>query len=246
MTDALAAVDAAGGTVWLWQRNWQTGELEKVGVPADSVRPELVEPLQRRYAPGDRVLYTIEDWYGWQPGTVVQDQGVYVAIDGDAPGRAATTPKTLVQPLTGQASTLGVPPSPPAAPVAVASPHGEPEVRTSDRCINARWDLGEPISAGARWQASLTVQYVAGSGYRAVMRTVLEQRTAEGISESWSASNPSAVVYEQPAPRYSAKRLRETYHAALAAVRNHVAAGDPVITGLFTVPAASPSDERAG
>jgi hypothetical protein len=86
------------------------------------------------------------------------------------------------------------------------------------------------------------VQYVSGSGYRGVVRTVLEQRTAEGISETWSHSNPSAVVYEHPAPRYSAKRLREAYHAALEALRNHFTVGDEVITGFFAVPASSPSN----
>jgi hypothetical protein len=190
------------------------------------------------------VLYTIDDEHGWQPGTVVQDQGLYVAIDGDAPGRYATTPKMLIQPLGEEPSTPSRPPAPPATTVGGASPHGEPEVRTSDRCINARWPLGGPVAAGTQWQASLTVHYVSGSGYRAVVRTVLEQRTAQGVSENWSYSNPPAVVYEQPASRYSAKRLREAYHAALEALRKYFAAGDAVITGFFTVPASCPSDEH--
>jgi hypothetical protein len=243
MADVSTMPGDAGATVWLWQWNRDTGELEKVGVPADTVPPEWVEPLQRRYGPGDRVLYTIDDEHGWQPGTVVMDQGVYVAIDGDAPGRYATTPKMLIRPLGEEPSTPSGPPAPPTT-VGGASPHGEPEMRTSDRCINARWPLGGPVAAGAQWQASLTVQYFAGGGYRAVVRTVLEQRTAEGIAENWSYSNPSAVVYEQSAPRYSAKRLREAYHAALDALRNHFAAGDPVITGFFTVPASCPPDEH--
>lgn len=242
MTDASTGPGDAGGTVWVWQRNRDTSELEQVGLPADTIPPDWVEPLQRRYARGDRVLYTINDEHGWQTGTVVQDQGIYVAIDGDAPGRYATTHKTLIQPLTEEPAIPSGPSSPPATTVTVASPHDEPEVRTSPRCINARWNIGDPTAAGAQWQASLTVHYFPSSGYRAVVRTVLEQRTAEGISENWSHSDPTAVVYEQPGPRYSAKRLRDAYNAALAALRNHFAADDPVITGFFTVPAASPVD----
>jgi hypothetical protein len=121
MADVSTMPGDAGATVWLWQWNRDTREMEKVGVPADAVRPACVEPLQRRYASGDRVLYTIDDEHGWQPGTVVKDQGVYVAIDGDAPGRAATTPKTLIRPLAEQPSTPSGAPSPPIIAVGLAA-----------------------------------------------------------------------------------------------------------------------------
>lgn len=236
MTEA-TATGIAGSTVWLWQRNATTGDLEQVAAPADLFDPSWIKPLQRRYAPGDRVSYTIGDEHGWQTGTVVQDQGMYAAIDGDVPGRYATAHKTQVRPLGEQ-------PDEPAPPTArpMATPHGKPQERTSYRCINARWRIGEPVGVGAEWQASLTVRYSSTGGYYAALQTVLEQRTTEGISENWSYSNPAAVVYEQPAPRYSALRLREAYAAGLKALRDHFDAGDPVVTGFYTVPDTKPKE----
>jgi hypothetical protein len=124
----------------------------------------------------------------------------------------------------------------------MASPHGEPEVRTSYRCINARWNIGEPVAAGTQWQASLTLRHSAERGFHAVLQTVLEQRTAESITENWSYSNPATVFYQLAVPRFSALRQREAYTAALAVLRSYFDAGDAVVTGFYAIPDTKPKE----
>ena len=116
MTEASRTPAEPGDTVWIWQRNRAAGEMEKVLVPAAGLLPEWVAPLQRRYRAGDRVLYSIHDKDGWHPGTVVQDQGLYMAIDGDAPDKYATAPKTHAGLHAITDSVLGCDPRPPWEP----------------------------------------------------------------------------------------------------------------------------------
>jgi hypothetical protein len=242
MTEPATGVDEPGEIVWLWDRNRTLEELELVAVPADRVPAEWIAPLQRRYAAGDRVLFrlSVDDERGMRPGTVVQDQGVYLAISGDTRGDDATAHKVLVEPLTREPEIPAAPAEPDRP---AASPDIDPELRTSPRCLTARWKLGEPVAPGTRWLATLTVDYTHDGYFRAVLRTVLEQHSNHSVSESWAHSAPAAVL-SQTAARYSAQRLREVYQEALHALRHHFHAGDTTVTGLFTPPRSWPQHDR--
>lgn len=233
---ASPAIDAAIATVWVWQRD-STGELEKCLIPASWVRPEWLPSMQHRYTAGDRVLYRMHDDEPVLPGTIVQDQGMYVAIDGDAPHTYATVHKTAVEPLT----ELDQQPDPvpaPAIPPPAVSPHTDPDLRRRGKEHTARWTI---CPAGASWQrqASLHVTYVDGQCFQAVLSNV-DERVEQGLRQERAAGGEAPlVVHYVPAPRFSQQRLKDTYREALEVVRRHFDADDPnVVTYFRPVPPA--------
>lgn len=234
MTDdaATTAVTQVPGQVWVWEWNRETGALEKVRIPSNLLPADWIEPLQRRYAVGDRVVYTIHDDQQPQPGTVVKDQGMYVAIDGDAPGASATAHKTHVQPLVDADATQSTPTAKTTPPATiVGSPHAEPTLRTDERRITARWDVGE-TSNGWQQQAHLEVHYVKETGYRATLRTMFVRCTAHETREV-ASTEPATVMYGTEAKRFSAKGLRTSYRTALEDVRQQFDRDDPDVVAYF-------------
>lgn len=218
-------------TTWLWQRDPDSGELEKCLIPARIVPQGWLEPMQRRYEPGDRVLYRMHDDEPALPGTIAQDQGMYVAIDGDRPGSAATVHKTDVEPVDGREPQHVAEAAPDPVTITV-SPDAVPELCRGDRDVTARWSLG-PAADGWERQATLHVDHVADECFRARLR-VVEARQDGGHREQRPAGDEVALeVHHLPSPRFSKKRLTETYQQALAVVRRYVAAGDPVVVAYF-------------
>jgi len=216
--------------VWLWERAPGSVELQKVRVPVAIVPPGWLEPLQRRYHHGDRVSFT---WHEEACiGTIVQDQGMYVAVDGDPDG-GYTLHKTYVSPLGLQHE-----PEPPAvaATVPAGTPHDPPSIRTSDRTITARWNLGAPTAEHWQRQASLRVIHDGPHGFVATLSSVDEFDHGDFHHERPCGAVPIAIHY-QLALRYSQKGLRDTFHAALREVRAAFDNGEPDIVDHFSRPA---------
>jgi hypothetical protein len=223
--------------VWLWERAPDSVELQKVRVPAAIIPSGWLEPLQRRYHAGDRVIFTWHDEA--KTGTIVQDQGMYVAIDGDAPDDGYTFHKTDVLPL-GLQHEPELPD--PVEAVPAGTPHDPPSIRTSDRTITARWNLGKPTE-GWQPQAGLQVTYHDQSGFVAILHSVDEFDHDGFHHERRRGATPIAVHY-QLARRFSQRALRETYHAAVREVRTAFDDCDPTIATHFVLlPACSQTDQ---
>jgi hypothetical protein len=233
MTEATSASPPAStaiDTVWVWQCN-DTGELEKCLIPATWVQPAWLPALQHRYAAGDRVLYRMHDDGPALPGTIVQDQGMYVAIDGDAPHTYATVHKTAVEPLAEFDQQLDPDSTSVILPPAV-SPHTVPDLRRRSKELTARWTLG-PAGASWRRQASLRITYVAGRYFQAVLSNV-DERDDQGLRQERAAGGEAPLaVHHVPAPRFSQQRLKDTYREALEVVRRHFDADDPDVVAYF-------------
>ena len=225
---------AATDTVWIWQRD-DAGELEKCLIPSALLPPDWLPAVQHRYVPGDRVAYRMHEDEPALPGTIVQDQGLHVAIDGDKPGTYATVHKTSVEPLT----EIDEPDHDPAPVILLppVSPHAVPDLRTRDRELTARWTLGP---AGAPWQrqADLHISYVPGQYFQAVLCNV-EERVDHGLRQERAARGEAPLaLHHVDAPRFSKQRLRDTYREALQVIRHHFDADrEEVLTYFRPVPA---------
>jgi len=209
--DPVASDDSP--TVWLWDRDPGTTTLVKVLIPADAVPAEDLPSLQRRYAAGDRVQFTYDHDHPDETGTVVQDQGIYVAIDGDRPGTAFTIGKVHMRP-TNPASTATSTRS--ACPT--GSPHKRPDIRTDAHTVSAYWDLGAPDDGQWRRRACLRVYHAPGYGYLAVLTTVDECRDAGLLQQPPDVLG--TVIHVRPTTRRpSATGLRTTLTEALTILR---------------------------
>jgi hypothetical protein len=89
--------DPATSWVWLWERKPLSADLGKVRIPASWIPDGWLPQLQHRYDAGDRVRFTYRDKE--LTGTIVQDQGRNVTVDGDTPKSGFTLHKTDVHPL---------------------------------------------------------------------------------------------------------------------------------------------------
>lgn len=216
--------------VWLWERVPDSLELQKVRVPAKAVPSDWLEPLQRRYHQGDRVRFTWTERDLSGTGTVVQDQGLYIALDGDQPGTAYTLHKTDVEPLDPDHAGDPATPSPPRLAV---SPREAPDVRVQQHRITARWNLGEPIDGQWQPQASLRIDYGQGSGFTATLHSV-DEFEHRGLHRERHRPNDPIVVHHHPAPRFSQKALHQSLRTALATVRDAFDRSEPAILAHFT------------
>jgi hypothetical protein len=196
--------------VWLWQRRPDSTELEKALIPAHLVPEGWLPMLQHRYADGDRVQF---DYDGKaQLGTVVQDQGMYLAIDGDKPGSGYTIHKTDVRPHDAAPTT-------PAAPVIVTAidPRPDPAVRREGHTATAYWNLGQPTAGGWQARARLHIAFQTDIGFVATLSSVEELHHRGERRERPRPLDP-IVVHHHPTRRRSHHAVRECLRDAIDVV----------------------------
>lgn len=220
-----AATPGTQEVVWLWQRQPDSTELEKVLIPARLIPVGWLPSLQHRYTEGDRVDFA---WDGEpQLGTVVQDQGMYLAINGERPGSGFTIHKTDVRPHDGE-------PSAPADPVIVTAiaPHAHPVIRREGRTATAYWNLGRPASDGWHPWARLHIAFQPDLGFVATLSSVDELHQASEHRERQRPLDP-VVVHHHPTrrPSHHAVRtcLRDAIDTVIAAAGQH----QPVVCAHF-------------
>jgi hypothetical protein len=155
---------------------------------------------------------------------------MYVALDDDDPESAYTLHKTYVSPLDPQHDPE---PHAVAATAPAGTPHGPPSIRTSDRTITARWNLGAPTAEHWQPQASLRVIHDGRSGFVATLSSIDEFDHGDFHHERARGTAPIAVHY-QLALRYSQKGLRDTFHTALREMRTAFDNGEPDIVDHFS------------
>jgi hypothetical protein len=228
--------------VWLWQRRPGSVELYKVRVPASFIGAHSLTALQRLYRTGDRVRFV--EHGRERTGTVVLDQGIFVAVDADAPavvdegphpGMHFTIPKRELHPLTAT-DVADAPPLRLLVPA--ASPHDPHELRTSAHEVSAHWDIG--LSGdGWRRQAVITVAFVDRDGFLATL-SAHEEHTHNGPRHERPSGVVDTVVYDYAARRNSKVGLRTTLATALDFVRAAYDADDRDIVEFFTHREATP------
>jgi hypothetical protein len=106
----------------------------------------------------------------------------------------------------------------------------EPDVITrGDREISARWNLGTATVDGWQSLAILTVRYVKGHGYRAMLNTT-RFRSIAGLQEDDVDLLRSVVIrYERISVRFSRGGLDAAYTAALMQLWQRAALGDSAV-----------------
>lgn len=223
---------------WLWQRQPLSVDLEKVLVPTSWIPAGWLPLLQHRYACGDRVRFFYDTADFDHHGTVVQDQGIYLAIDGDIPGSAYTIHKANICPETGE-------PAAPAGPdtTTAIDPHNRPAVWHKGYAAIAHWNLGPPHKSGWQPQARLSVTFQPGYGFVATLHSVVE-RLHTGLRQERQRPVDSVVVHDHPAARPSQKALRACLSAAIDIVQNTTARGEPVVRAHF-VPETNPKADNS-
>ncbi|KAA9157964.1 hypothetical protein FPZ12_024075 [Amycolatopsis acidicola] len=202
---------------WLWVRVPLSVELQRFRFPRSAFTDEEFAALQHRYRQGDCVQFAMPD-APLRTGTAVQDQGLYLAIDGDIPRTAHTMPKTRVWPETGSYVLV-----------------------TDKTCDPARADR-EPDERALhpQWRASWTLDGAHG-GYALMEVTHVEECfsatlcsiTREADGEERTRTIPPIVVHAMAWPRPSRGRFRECYDAGLRAIRDAVAAEEPAVLAHF-------------
>lgn len=219
---------AASGTqelVWLWQRQPDSTDLEKALIPAHLIPAGWLPMLQHRYTEGDRVDFA---WDGMhQPGTVVQDQGMCVAIAGERPGSGFTIHKTEVRPHDGE-------PVAPADPVIVSAitPHPGPVVRREGHTATAYWNLARPASHGWLPRARLRIAFQPDIGFTATLSSVEERDQAGEHRERQRPLDP-VVVHHHPARRPSHHAVRSCLRDAIGIVISQARQRQPVVCAHF-------------
>ncbi|WP_158889036.1 hypothetical protein [Amycolatopsis anabasis] len=239
MSEVDSSAAPAEPPVWLWQRQPNSVELEKLLVPASIVPDGWLPLLQHRYLPGDRVCFTYDEHHFDHHGVIVQDQGLYVAIDGDIRDTGYTIHKTDVRPEVGEPTT----PDPPAA-ATVVSPHRDPVLRIEDYTITACWNLGTPRDTGWQPQARLRIAFQSESGFTATLYSVDELDHC-GLRRERHRPVDSVVVHHHPAARRSKKAVRDCLRAALDIVRDAVDRGEPVVRAHFVPDATSSAQSES-
>ncbi|WP_410573342.1 hypothetical protein [Amycolatopsis sp. cmx-4-61] len=220
-----AATPGTPELVWLWQRQPDSTDLEKALIPAHLIPAGWLPMLQHRYTEGDRIDFT---WDGvQQPGTVVQDQGMCVAIAGERPGSGFTIHKTDVRPHDAE-------PTAPADPVifSAIAPHPNPVIRREGHTAIAYWNLGR--SAGDSWLpwARLRIAFQADIGFAATLSSVEERDQAGEHRERQRPLDP-VVVHHHPARRPSHHSVRSCLRDAIDIVISAAGQRQPVVCAHF-------------
>ncbi len=207
--------------VWLWQRRQDSTDLEKVLIPAHLVPEDWLPMLQHRYTGGDRVRF---DYDGTtQQGTVVQDQGMYLAIDGERPGSGYTIHKTDIRPH----STEPTAPAEPAIATAI-DPHRDPTIRREGHTATAYWDLGSPAANGWRPRARLHIAFQPEIGFVATLSS-LEDIHQAGEHRERLRPLDSVVVHHHPTRRPSHHAVRECLRDAIDIVTSAARQRQPAV-----------------
>ncbi|MEV4049557.1 hypothetical protein AB0J55_00055 [Amycolatopsis sp. NPDC049688] len=228
MPETAPSDPAASGTqelVWLWQRQPDSTDLEKALIPAHLIPAGWLPMLQHRYTEGDRIDFT---WDGvQQPGTVVQDQGMCVAIAGERPGSGFTIYKTDVRPHDGE-------PAAPVDPVIVSAitPHPHPVIRGEGHTATAYWNLGRPTSHGWLPRARLHIAFQPDIGFTATLSSVEEHDQAGEHRERQRPLDP-VVVHHHPASRPSHHAVRSCLRDAIGIVISEARQRQPVVCAHF-------------
>jgi hypothetical protein len=227
--------DTTPSFTWLWQRKPDSTELEKALIPAHLIPPGWLPMLQHRYTEGDRIRFT----YDGKPllGTVVQDQGMYLAINGERPGSAFTIHKTDVRPHDAE-------PSAPADPVVdtAIDPHPHPVVRREGHTATAYWNLGQPTVDGWQSRACLHIAFQPDIGFVATLSSVEKRHQAGEHGERQRSLDP-VVVHHHPARRPSHHAVRTCLRDAIDIVISETWQRQPVVRAHF-VPILGVPQER--
>ena len=230
-----AATPTTPELVWLWQRQPDSTDLEKVLIPAHLIPAGWLPMLQHRYVEGDRVGFA---WDGvHQPGTVVQDQGMYLAITGDRPGSGFTIHKTGVRPRATE-------PAAPAGPVVdtAIDPNRDPAVRREGLNATAYWNLGRPAADGWMSWARLHIAFQPDIGFVATLSSV-EQLDQAGEHRERQRPLDPVVVHHHPTRRPSHHAVRTCLHDAIAVVIAAAGQRQPVVCAHF-VPTLAAAHEK--
>ncbi|WIV52871.1 hypothetical protein [Amycolatopsis nalaikhensis] len=217
--------DTASRLTWLWQRKPDSTDLEKALIPAHLIPAGWLPMLQHRYTEGDRIEFT---WDGkQQPGTVVQDQGMCLAITGERPGSGFTIHKTDVRPHNGE-------PAAPADPVidTAIDPHPDPIVRREGHTATAYWNLGRPNVEGWLPRARLHIAFQPDIGFVATLSSVEEHHQAGEHRERQRPLDP-VVVHHHPARRPSHHAVRTCLRDAIDIVISEARQRQPVVCTHF-------------
>ncbi|MGW5747723.1 hypothetical protein [Amycolatopsis sp. NPDC003861] len=227
--------NAASSLTWLWQRQPDSTDLEKALIPIHLIPAGWMPKLQHRYPEGDRVQFT----YNGKPqlGTVVQDQGMYLAIAGERPGSGFTIHKTDVRPHDAE-------PSAPTNPVIVTAidPHPRPVVRREGHTATAYWNLGRQAVDGWLSWARLHIAFHATLGFVATLSSVEERDQAGEHRERRRPLDP-VVVHHTPARRPSHHAVRTCLRDAIDIVISEARQRQPAVCAHF-VPILSTTHEK--
>jgi hypothetical protein len=217
--------DTTPSLTWLWQRKPDSTELEKALIPAHLIPAGWLPMLQHRYAEGDRVRFTYDGTS--LLGTVVQDQGMYLAINGERPGSGFTIHKTDVGPHDAE-------PAAPADPVVdtAIDPHPDPAVRREGHTATAYWNLGRPTASGWQSRARLHIAFQAAIGFVATLSSVEERHQAGEHRERQRPLDP-VVVHHHPTRRPSHHAVRTCLRDAIDIVISAAGQRQPVVCTHF-------------
>ncbi|WP_370964918.1 hypothetical protein [Amycolatopsis sp. cg9] len=217
--------DTTSNLTWLWQRQPDSTDLEKALIPAHLIRAAWLPMLQHRYTEGDRVQFTYDGKA--RKGTVVQDQGMYLAINGERPGSGFTIHKTDVRPHDTEPAA----PTDPVIDTAI-DPHPHPVVRREGHTATAYWNLGRPAVDGWLPWARLHIAFQTDIGFVATLSSVEELDQAGEHRERQRPLDP-IVVHHHPTrrPSHHAVRtcLRDAIDIVMSAARQH----QPVVCAHF-------------
>ncbi|MFB9686141.1 hypothetical protein [Amycolatopsis plumensis] len=227
--------DAASRLTWLWQRQPDSTDLEKALIPAHLVPAGWLPMLQHRYTEGDRVEFDYDG--NKQLGTVVQDQGMYVAIAGERPGSGFTIHKTDIRPHDAD-------PAAPADPIIVSAidPHPDPVVRREGHTATAYWNLGRPAGDGWLPWARLHVAFQPDIGFVATLSSVEERDQAGEHRERQRHLDP-VVVHHHPTRRPSHHAVRTCLRDAIEILISAAGQRQPVVCAHF-VPILAAAQEK--
>ncbi|MBE1493196.1 hypothetical protein H4696_000296 [Amycolatopsis lexingtonensis] len=217
--------DTTPTLTWLWQRKPDSTDLEKALIPTHLIPAGWLPSLQHRYAEGDRVDFA---WDGkHQPGTVVQDQGMYLAIIGERPGSGFTIHKTDVRPQDAE-------PAAPADPVIVSAidPDPHPVVHRDGHTATVHWNLGRPSVDGWLPWARLHIAFQPDIGFVATLSSVEELDRAGRHRERLRPLDP-VVVHHHPTRRPSHHAVRTCLRDAIDIVIAAAGQRQPVVCAHF-------------
>ncbi|WP_410598037.1 hypothetical protein [Amycolatopsis sp. lyj-23] len=230
-----AATPGAQELVWLWQRQPNSTDLEKALIPAHLIPAGWLPMLQHRYTKGDRVRFDYDGKI--LVGTVVQDQGMCLAIAGERPGSGFTIHKTDVRPHDGE-------PAAPADPVITSAinPHPDPAIRREGHTATAYWNLGRSADHGWLTRARLHIAFQPDIGFVATLSSV-EERDQTGEHRERQRPLDPVVVHHHPTRRPSHHAVRTCLRAAIDIVTSEARHRQPVVCAHF-VPILSAAQEK--
>ncbi|UJW32529.1 hypothetical protein L3Q67_01700 [Saccharothrix sp. AJ9571] len=221
----------AAARTWLWQRKPLSTDLEKVLIPLHEPLPvDLQISLQRRYHAGDRVHFTYDSGphdASERTGTVVQDQGQWLAIDGD-PAGGYTIHKVHVHPEHPAATET----SPGIDAAKLDLPHHRPGVYYDRHTATARWSVGAPHTSGWQRQARLRIAFQPDTGFVATLCSV-EELFRDGVRHERLLPPDSLVVHHHRTTRLSHRAVEECLRTAIDIVVHAAQRLEPVVCTHF-------------